>query len=61
MSAVMCPKPEIGNRVMSITKPVKLCDNTCGIAILGKICSRAISITFLAWNCSKGFAIAGFD
>ena len=61
MSAVAHLKPEIGNSVDTITDPVELCDNTSGISILGEICDRAISITFLARVGSCSNAIAGFD
>ena len=61
VSEVACLKPEISSCINTITDSVKLCNSTCGFAILHKICSRAISITFLARICSCDDAIADFN
>ena len=61
MSAVARLKPGIGSCINTITNSAELCDSAGGIAILHEICSRAVSITFLARIYSWVNAIADFD
>ena len=61
MSEVSRLKPDICNRNVSITNPVKVCGNMLCITDSVEVCHREASMTFLTRRCNSGFAIAGFD